>query len=143
MDNRLTNTQCRKSDKLIIKIIETYDPVKDKFRLGKIYLEITKADMVRVFGINCGDEFVSLRSGCTEAIKFIARREIEETQMTTTSVKQLLIEYVLKDEFEYVEDVARLLCLFLSHTFFFPTGTTVKWVHLERVENLDKTMDYD
>ncbi|KAH7858983.1 hypothetical protein Vadar_030128 [Vaccinium darrowii] len=120
MDNRVTNGQCRKSDKLIIEIIESYDPKKDKFRLGKTYLEITKADMVRVFGINCGDEHVSLRSGCRDAIKFVARREIEETRMTTTSVKQLLIGYVLKDELEYVEDVARLLCLFLFHTFFFP-----------------------
>ncbi|KAH7850751.1 hypothetical protein Vadar_002500 [Vaccinium darrowii] len=81
----LTNAQCRKSDKLIIEIIETYDPTKDKFRLGNTYLEITKADMVRVFGISCWDEFVSLRSGCRDAIKFVARREIKETRMTTTS----------------------------------------------------------
>ncbi|KAH7835124.1 hypothetical protein Vadar_023060 [Vaccinium darrowii] len=39
VENRLTNAQCRKSDKMIIEIIETYDPTNDKFRLGKTYLE--------------------------------------------------------------------------------------------------------
>ncbi|KAH7835519.1 hypothetical protein Vadar_026875 [Vaccinium darrowii] len=63
--------------------------------------------------------------------------------MSTTSVKQLLTKYVTRDENDYVQDVARLLCLFLCHTVFFPIGTTVKWVHLQRVEELDKMMDYD
>lgn len=143
MEDKFTISQCRKSDKLIIEIIQTYDPTKDKFWLGKIYMEVTRADMERVFGIRCGDEFVSLRAGCKESIKFVARRGITETKWTTTSVKQLLEQYVKSDEQDYVEDVARLLCLFLCHTFLFPTGTTVKWVHLQRVEELDRMGQYD
>lgn len=143
MENKFTIPQCRKSDKLIIEIIETYDPTKDRFRLGKTYMEVTREDMERVFGIKCGNEFVSLRAGCKESIKFITRRGITETKWTTKSVKQLIEQYVKSNEQGYVEDVARLLCLFLCHTFFFPTGTTVKWVHLQRVEDLDRMCEYD
>ncbi|KAH7842967.1 hypothetical protein Vadar_011162 [Vaccinium darrowii] len=143
MENKFTIPQCRKSDKLIIEIIETYDPTKDKFRLGKTYMEVTREDMERVFGVKCGNEFVSLRAGCKESIKFVTRRGITEAKWTTKSVKQLLEQYVKSDEQGYIEDVARLLCVFLCHTFFFPTGTTVKWVHLQRVEDLDRMGEYD
>ncbi|KAH7852507.1 hypothetical protein Vadar_025700 [Vaccinium darrowii] len=145
IDNKVSPTQCRKSDKMIIEIIETFDPDEGKFRVGKRgqLLDLTKEDMVSYFGIQCGEEFVSLQYGCKEAVRFVMRREIVDKRLTTKSLKQLLSKYVGSDEKDDVEDVARLLCLYLLHTFFFPMGINVKWVLFERVDDLERMRRYD
>ncbi|KAH7844185.1 hypothetical protein Vadar_025253 [Vaccinium darrowii] len=143
IENRLSPMQCRKKDKMIIEIINTYDLVTRKFQLGRESMGLTRAGMVSIFGISCGNEFVSLKYGCKEEVKLVARREISESRLTSTSLKRLLKKYLGSDEKDDIEDVARLLCLYLCHTFLFPTGTTVKWVYLKRVEDLDRLRGYD
>ncbi|XP_058202837.1 uncharacterized protein LOC131317292 [Rhododendron vialii] len=39
--------------------------------------------------------------------------------------------------------LVRLLCAYLLHNLFFPDGTTVKWIYLERVEDLERLRNYD
>ncbi|KAH7862667.1 hypothetical protein Vadar_007838 [Vaccinium darrowii] len=145
IDNKVIPSQCRKSDKMIIEIIETFDPDEEKFRVGKRgqLLDITSEDMVRFFGIQCGEEFVSLQYGCKEAVRFVMRRGIVDKRLTTTSLKQLLSQYVKGDGKDDVEDVARLLCPYLLHTFFFPTGINVQWVLFECVDDLERMQRYD
>ncbi|KAH7842599.1 hypothetical protein Vadar_007132 [Vaccinium darrowii] len=120
IDNKVSPSQCRKSDKMIIEIVETFDLDEDKFRVGKRgqLLDITRADMVSFFGIQCGEEFVSLQYGCKEAVRFVMRRGIVDKRLTTTSLRQLLNQYIKGDEKDDIEDVASLLCLYLLHTFF-------------------------
>ncbi|KAH7857113.1 hypothetical protein Vadar_009125 [Vaccinium darrowii] len=142
IENKLSTTQCRKSDKMIIEIINTYDPVAQKFRLGMESVELTPADMVSIFGISCGNECVSLKYACQEKVELVARRKISK-RLTSTSLKQHLRKYVASDEKDDIEDVARLLYVYLCHTFFFPTATTVKWVYLNHVEDLDRLRGYD
>lgn len=145
IDNKVTPSQCRKSDKMVIEIIESFDPDEEKFRVGKKgqLLDITSADLVSFFGIQGGEDFVSLQYGCKEAVKFVTRRGIVDKRLTTTLVKDLLDEYVKGDETDDVEDVARLLCVYILHTFFFPMGLNVKWVLCERVDDLERMRRYD
>ncbi|KAH7858290.1 hypothetical protein Vadar_022051 [Vaccinium darrowii] len=116
IENQLSPTRCRKRGKMIIEIINTYDPVMGKFQVERESMELTCADMVSIFGISCGNQSVSLKYGCKE-VKLVARREISESMLTSTSLKQLLKKYMGSDEKDDVEDVARLLCVYLFHTF--------------------------
>ncbi|KAH7866694.1 hypothetical protein Vadar_023676 [Vaccinium darrowii] len=95
IDNKVTQSQCRKSDKMIIEIIESFDPDEGKFRIGKRrqLLDVTSAD--------------------------------------------------LGDDTDDVEDVVKLLCLYILHTFFFPMGINVKWVLFECVDDLERMRRYD
>ncbi|KAH7840863.1 hypothetical protein Vadar_022614 [Vaccinium darrowii] len=145
IDDKVTPSQCRKSDKMIIEIIESFDPDEERFKVGKRgqLLDLTCADLVSFYDIQGREDFVSLQYGCKEAIKFVTRRKIEDKRLTTTSVRQLLLQYVKGDETDDVEDVARLLCLYLLHTFFFPMGINVKWVLCERVDDLKRMRRYE
>lgn len=73
----------------------------------------------------------------------VERQSLKQLRLTAPDIRHLLNVYVDGDAQEDIEDVARLLCLYLCHTLLFPTGTTVKWVYLERVEDLEKLNGYN
>ncbi|KAE9461907.1 hypothetical protein C3L33_06228, partial [Rhododendron williamsianum] len=143
IQGRLTPNQCRKSDKLIVKIIEAYDHATRKFRLGGKYVGLTRNDIGNIFGICSGKEAVGLKYGSRDEVNMVARRKLHHKRLTTPTMKKLLETYVLGNDTDDIKDVARLLCLYVCHTLFFPHSTTVKWVYLERIENLEKLMEYD
>lgn len=68
---------------------------------------------------------------------------MQQLRLTAPDIRHLLNVYVDGDAQEDIEDVARLLCLYLCHTLLFPTGMTVKWVYLECDEDLEKLNGYN
>ncbi|KAH7841954.1 hypothetical protein Vadar_034698 [Vaccinium darrowii] len=119
IEKELSPTRCHKRDKMIIEKINSYEPVTRKFQLGRESMELTRTNMVSIFGISCGNESISFKYGCKEEVKLVARREISESRLTSTSLKQLLKKYVGSDEKDDVEKVACFLylCAPLPHIF--------------------------
>ncbi|KAF7143205.1 hypothetical protein RHSIM_Rhsim05G0009200 [Rhododendron simsii] len=143
IENKLTSAHCRKSDKMIIKIINAYDPDTGGFNLGGKTIRITRDDIFSIFGITGGSEKVSFKYGSREAVEMVRRCSIVVERLSSSSLKELVKEYAVRNNKAGRQDFVRLLCAYLLHSLFFPTGTTVKWVYLERVEDLVRLRNYD
>ncbi|KAI8537028.1 hypothetical protein RHMOL_Rhmol10G0303100 [Rhododendron molle] len=73
----------------------------------------------------------------------VRRGSIEVERLSSSSLKELVKEYAVRNNKAGRQDFVRLLCAYLLHSLFFPTGTTVKWVYLEHVEDLVRLRNYD
>lgn len=73
----------------------------------------------------------------------VKRRKWELMRLNSPEIRRLSKLYVDGESDEDIKDVAILLCLYLCHTFLFPTGTTAKWVYLERIEDIDRLNGYN
>ncbi|KAG5533393.1 hypothetical protein RHGRI_027537 [Rhododendron griersonianum] len=105
-------TNVEKNDELIVKIIEAYDTATQKFQLGGKNVGLTNADIGRIFGISSGKEVLSRKYGTIDEVKMVARKKLNRERLTTLGVKELLDTYLVGNEIDDVEDVARLLCLY-------------------------------
>lgn len=143
VENKLTAAHCRKSDKMIIKIINAYDPDTGGFKLGGKTVRITQDDIFSIFGITGGSEKVSFNYGSRDGVEMVRRGSIEAERLSSTSLKELVKEYAVRNNKAGRQDFVRLLCAYLLHSLFFPVGTTVKWVYLERVEDLVRLRNYN
>ncbi|KAI8543832.1 hypothetical protein RHMOL_Rhmol08G0250000 [Rhododendron molle] len=143
LDNKLTSEHCRKSDKMIIRIINTYDLDTGGFKLGGKTIRITRDDVFNIFGITGGSEKVNFKYGSRDGVEMVRRGSIVAERLSSSSLKELVKEYALRNNKAAREDFVRLLCAYLLHSLFFPAGTTVNWVYLERVEDLVRLRNYD
>ncbi|KAG5515137.1 hypothetical protein RHGRI_036245 [Rhododendron griersonianum] len=143
IENKLTCALCRKSDKMIIRIINAYDPDTGGFKLGSKTVRITRDDIFSIFGITGGSEKVSFKYGSRDGVGMVSRGSIEAERLSGSMLKELVKEYAVRNNKAGREDFVRLLCVYLLHSLFFPAGTTVKWAYLERVENLVRLRNYD
>ncbi|KAI8542102.1 hypothetical protein RHMOL_Rhmol08G0112900 [Rhododendron molle] len=143
IENKLTSAHCRKSDKMIIKIIKAYNPDTGGFNLGGKTIRITRDDIFSIFGITGGSEKVSLNYGSRDVVEMVRRGSIQAERLSSSSLKELVKEYAVRNNKSGRQDFVRLLCAYLLHSLFFPAGTTVKWVYLERVEDLVRIQNYD
>lgn len=140
---QLTQELCRKSDNMIIRVINAYDPETDGFKMGQNIIRLTRADIAGIFGIRGGSEKVNVLYGAREGVDMVKKRRINQTRLTSFSLKELIKTHAMSNEQEDMEDFVRLLCAYILHSLFFPTGSTVKWVCLERVEDLEGLGEYD
>ncbi|KAG5538895.1 hypothetical protein RHGRI_019441 [Rhododendron griersonianum] len=143
IENKLTSAHCRKSDKMIIRIINAYDPDTGGFKLGGKTVRITQDDIFSIFGITGGSEKVSFKYGSRDGVEMLRRGSIEAERLSSSSLKELVKEYAVRNNKAGRQDFVRLLCAYLLHSLFFPAGTTVKWVYLERVEDLVRLRNYN
>ncbi|KAG5565787.1 hypothetical protein RHGRI_001644 [Rhododendron griersonianum] len=128
---------------MIIRIINAYDPDTGGFKLGGKTIRITRDDIFSIFGITGGSEKVSFKYGSREVVEMVRRGSIVAERLSSSSLKELVKEYALRNNKAGREDFVRLLCAYLLHSLFFPAGTTVNWVYLERVEDLVRLRNYD
>ncbi|XP_058225350.1 uncharacterized protein LOC131334384 isoform X2 [Rhododendron vialii] len=142
-DKKLTPALCRKSDQMIINIINAYDPATDGFKLGRKSIKLTRADIFNIFGISGGSEKVILKYGSRDSVEMVKRGLITEERLTSSSLKEQVKKYAKGKNKADMEDFVRLLCVYLLHSLFFPTSTSVKWVYLERIEDLRRLKNYD
>lgn len=74
IENRFTSKQCQKNDELIVKKIEAYDPIKQKFQLERKYVELTSSDISRTFGISSGRELLIMKYVSKEEVEMVERK---------------------------------------------------------------------
>lgn len=128
---------------MIIEIIRAYDPATNKFRLVEELVDITREDIVKIFGISCGTEYDKFKNCSKEDVNMAIRRKIKDNRLTSGSLKTLLSKYAKGKKIDDIQDVARLLCLHLCHALFFSSATSVKWSSLEKVEDFEKMKLFD
>ncbi|KAI8556032.1 hypothetical protein RHMOL_Rhmol05G0221400 [Rhododendron molle] len=72
------------------------------------------------------------------------RLGIKEPRLTTTTMKEKIKELKSSNKPEDIDDVVRLLCLFLCVTLLFSTsGTTMNWSFVHYMEDLAKVKRYN
>ncbi|KAF7137880.1 hypothetical protein RHSIM_Rhsim07G0128100 [Rhododendron simsii] len=80
-----------------------------------------------------------------EQVAFAKRHNIQQ-RLTTKAISDMLKKLVQenKTNIEDVQDVARLICMFLIVKLFFPTsGIMVSWKHVDAMEDLTKMKSYN
>ncbi|KAF7143417.1 hypothetical protein RHSIM_Rhsim05G0207800 [Rhododendron simsii] len=79
-----------------------------------------------------------------ESIDLVKRRKIKPKRLTATGIKSILYKALKGNGKEDVEDVVRLLCMYLCCTLFFSKlGTKIGWVYLHYMHDLKSMKDYD
>ncbi|KAG5565945.1 hypothetical protein RHGRI_001763 [Rhododendron griersonianum] len=144
VDEKLVSDRCRKFDGVVVKVIKSYQEGTRSFRLGDKNVELTRDDVKLIFGISCGDENMVDRNMKKEETELAQRLQIKEARLSTTTIRQKIKELKGSKEQQDIDDIARLLCLFLCVTLFFSTtGTTANWCHVRYLDNLENVKKYD
>ena len=74
---------------------------------------------------------------------FVKRRFKDNESMNSVNIKEALRAAMRGKGKKDIEDVARLVCLYLFLTLFFATtGNTIRWGYIPFVEDLDRMRDF-
>ncbi|KAF7112417.1 hypothetical protein RHSIM_RhsimUnG0230900 [Rhododendron simsii] len=137
--------KCIKSDTVFKKLVAAYNPETDCFTIAGKNVKLTANHVKLIFGISCGTEPFAAKLKTREHVAFAKRRNIQQ-RLTTKAISDMLKELAQenKTSIEDVQDVARLVCMFLIVKLFFPTsGITVSWKHVDAMEDLTKMKSYN
>ncbi|KAI8563315.1 hypothetical protein RHMOL_Rhmol03G0102900 [Rhododendron molle] len=78
-----------------------------------------------------------------EETELAQRLQIKETTLSTI-IRQKIKELKSSNKQQDIDDVAKLLCLFLCVILFFSTtGTTANWCHICYMDNLQNVKKYE
>ncbi|KAG5553486.1 hypothetical protein RHGRI_011384 [Rhododendron griersonianum] len=139
VSKKLVSDHCRKFDEVVVKVIKSYDERTQSFRLGDKKVKLKDNHVKLIFGISCGKEEMTETSISKEDTALAKRLGIKEARLTTTTMKEKIKELKSSNKPEDIDDVVRLLCLFLCVTLLFSTsGTTVNWSFVYYMEDLAK-----
>ncbi|KAF7124494.1 hypothetical protein RHSIM_Rhsim12G0033500 [Rhododendron simsii] len=137
--------KCIKSDTVFKKLVAAYNPETDCFTIAGKNVKLTANHVKLIFGISCGTEPFAAKLKTREQVAFAKRCNIQQ-RLTTKAISDMLKELAQenKTSIEHVQDVARLVCMFLIVKLFFPTfGITVSWKHVDAMEDLTKMKSYN
>ncbi|KAI8556243.1 hypothetical protein RHMOL_Rhmol05G0237300 [Rhododendron molle] len=144
MNSKLLSDNCRKYDEVVLQIIQSYEEESKSFIVGDRQLKLTKEHVKVIFGISCGEVEMVETNVKKESVALAKRLEMKEARLSAPAMKQKIKELASSEKEQDVEDVVRLLCLYLCVTLFFSNqGTTVNWSYAQHMEDLDKVKQYD
>ncbi|KAG5558172.1 hypothetical protein RHGRI_008183 [Rhododendron griersonianum] len=144
MNSKLLSDNCRKYDEVVLKIIQSYEEESRSFIVGDRQLKLTKEHVKLIFGISCGEVEMVEANVKKESVAFAKRLEMKEARLSAPFMKQKIKELISSEKEQDVEDVVRLLCLYLCVTLFFSNqGTTVNWSYIQHMEDLERVKEYD
>ncbi|KAI8538320.1 hypothetical protein RHMOL_Rhmol09G0093400 [Rhododendron molle] len=128
-----------KCDEVVVKVIKSYDESTKSFRLGDKKVKLKDNHVKLIFGISCGNEEMTETNISKQDTALAKRLGIKEARLTTTTMKEKIKELKSSKKPEDIDDVVRLLCLFLCVTLLFSTsGTMVNWSFVHYMEDLAK-----
>lgn len=140
---KLQSDQCRKYDEVVLKIVQSYQEDTKAFRIGGKNIRLTKNHVRLIFGISCGNKMVEMKIN-KEATKLAKRLDIKESRLSTTTIEKKIRDLKNSEEQQDIDDVARLLCLYLCVMLFFSNkATSVNWLYVHYMEDLEKVKEYD
>ncbi|XP_058202977.1 intracellular protein transport protein USO1-like [Rhododendron vialii] len=145
---KLAEKACMKHDKTILSIIQNYDTNDSKFLIGGKKVAITRNDIKLIFGIACGNKQIGDLNKKKSDVAFAKRRGIQEARIGSKKMKDMINEILSKKEEsiteEDIQDVVRLVCMFICLTLFFSTsGVTIAWTYVHCMEKIEEIKDYD
>ncbi|KAI8546097.1 hypothetical protein RHMOL_Rhmol07G0089700 [Rhododendron molle] len=121
IEEKVKSDHCRKFDEVVAKIVESYDANTRTFRLGNKHVKLEREDVKLIFGISCGNEEINQGYCKKEDVQLAAKWKIKGKKLDTSIIKKLLTEKQDSRLEDDMDDIARLLCLFLCGTLFFST----------------------
>ncbi|KAH7864155.1 hypothetical protein Vadar_026423 [Vaccinium darrowii] len=138
-------SKIRKDDWFICGIIETYSREGKKFKLGNSWVALTNRDISLIFGIQSG--CLSMASKLSSLSKpstpFVERNFNNDVSLTRPLLEACFRKVVKGKTQAHYEDVARVLCLHLCCTVFFPNkGNAIRWGFVRCIEDLETIKDY-
>ncbi|XP_028077920.1 uncharacterized protein LOC114279839 [Camellia sinensis] len=145
LKNKINCKQCSKYDDISLKIIQTYQlGSSGSSQLGPEIVKLTTEDIKSIFGISCGDEPIHLGYENKRRSSFLTRRYIQTERLSSTTIIDLLQKALKGKKKEDTEDVMRMLCMYTCLKLFFSTsGTTVGWVFLNYIEDINSMRKYN
>lgn len=144
MNSKLLSDNCRKYDEVVLKIIQSYEEESKSFIVGDRQLKLTKEHVKLIFGISCGEVEMVETNVKKESVALAKRLGMTEARLSAPAMKQKIKELTSSEKEQDVEDVVRLLCLYLCVTLFFSNqGTTVNWSYVQHMEDLERVKQYD
>ena len=90
LEGTITEKMCRKYDKDIILILDTYSSQRSQFRIGKSYVLFTANDISLIFGIPNGTKPLDLKYAKRKSSDFISRRLQGSPKVSALQMKQHL-----------------------------------------------------
>ncbi|XP_058219805.1 uncharacterized protein LOC131330287 [Rhododendron vialii] len=148
----------KKSDPILIKLIETYKRGQAKFLLAEKDIALTDFELGVIFGITFGPVKIHITTHGKRPDTEFANRVFVGTSTMHLPTMRVTIENILKppvkkkqkkkqkqiSETEAAKDLARLLTLYTIGTLFFPTTeTNLNWSYLKLVEDLENSTNYN
>ncbi|KAH7846480.1 hypothetical protein Vadar_014472 [Vaccinium darrowii] len=103
-------------------------------------------DVKVILGIQCGERDMELVHGSKREVDLVKRGKLKAGKVATSDIKTLVKSLVGKKNKtkQDIEDVAKLLCMFLCVTFLFSTsGNTLSWAHIQYLDDLNEMKEYD
>ncbi|KAG5542064.1 hypothetical protein RHGRI_021796 [Rhododendron griersonianum] len=137
--------KCIKSDMVLTKLVAAYNPQTDSFTIAGKNVKLTANHVKFIFGISCGTDRFATKLKTREQVAFAKRHNIQQ-RLTSKAISDMLKELAQenKTNIEDVQDVARLVCMFLIVKLFFPTsGIIVSWKHVDAMDDLTKMKSYN
>ena len=143
LEDQVDQSSCTKSDDDIVLILATYNAKRNGFLLGGKSLIVTPTNIRLIFGITGGNTKLTLKNAFKPNKPFVRRRFQNVERLTITIVREQLLEALKGQSLDDIEDVARLLCLYVIGTLFLVrTGAYMGWLHVHNIEDLNKIYTY-
>ncbi|XP_038713922.1 uncharacterized protein LOC120007633 [Tripterygium wilfordii] len=135
----------RKSHNVIVDLIRTYDERENGFMLAGKKVELSENDITLIFGVMSGDKEIStVRKIQSKVSLFVSRRFRDVKTLRSPNIKSALQEVIESEDVDDVEDVARLLMLYVCQALFFSTTTdALPWTFVYYIEDLEEVKNYN
>ncbi|KAI8569416.1 hypothetical protein RHMOL_Rhmol02G0277300 [Rhododendron molle] len=148
----------KKSDLILVKLIETYKRGQAKFLLAGKDIALTDLELGVIFGITSGPVKIHIKTHGRRPDTEFANRVFAGASTMHLPTMREIIEHILKppvkkkqkkdqkevSETEAAKDLARLLTLYTIGTLFFPTtGPNLNWSYLKLIEDLENSANYN
>lgn len=88
LEKKLVSTQCRKCDKVVAQIIESYDSESRSFCFGGKKLEMTRDDVKLILGITCGDREIPEIAWKKGDVELSRKWKVEDNRLSITIMKK-------------------------------------------------------
>ncbi|KAH7859797.1 hypothetical protein Vadar_005584 [Vaccinium darrowii] len=137
INKKLQSDQCRKFDEVVLKIVQSYQEDTKAFRIGGKNIRLTKNHVRLIFGISCGNkEMVEMKIN-KEATGLEKRLDIKESRLSTTTIEKKIRDLKNSEKQQDIDDVVRLLCLYLCVMLLFSNkATSVNWLNHRDIKQL-------
>lgn len=153
LKGNITASDCRKSDKFLREVILNYNQGDNSFGFGDYEFNIARLDIKLILGIVDGTaEITNDDLKTINPNEFLDRRFTEKQkqekknarELTTSKLREAVIEASTGQEQHDYEDTARLLVLYVMNTvFLYILKALMKWVYANYVTEMDKMCDFN
>ncbi|GMP82218.1 hypothetical protein CsSME_00036624 [Camellia sinensis var. sinensis] len=133
-----------KYDGVIAKIIETYNPSSNSFKIGPKFVKLSAHDIKLIFGIDCESVPMETAYGSKQTFGLISKKCKDTQRLTSKNIRSLIDDALVARKKSDNEEVARLISLYACLKLLYSTtDKTIGWTYYQHMEHLDKMMEYD